>query len=90
MLRNYLQLIRRIFARHENKLRLLTSNFCLGVSISLFFSLFIKNNPVFYVDTWCGKLVPLDYSLDDNIELRAVMAAVLFVVSIITRKDDKE
>ena len=90
MFQNYLQLIRRFLARHESKLRLMTSNFCLGVSISLFFSLFIKNNPVFYVDTWCGSLIPLDYSLDDNMELRAVMAAVLFVLSIIARKDDKE
>ena len=90
MIPKYLQLLRRFVAPYENKLRLLTSNFCLGVSISLFFSHFIKNNPVFYVDTWCGRLVPLEYSLDDNVELRAVMAAVLFIVSIIIRKDDKE
>ena len=90
MIPKSIQIIRRFIARYENKIRLLTSNFCLGVSISLFFSLFIKNNPVFYVDTWCGRLVPLDYSLEDNTEMRAVMAAVLFILSIIARKDDKE
>ncbi len=90
MLQKLLQLVRHFLAGYVERIQLITSNFCLGVSVSLFFSLFINSNTEFYVDTWCGKLVPLDYSMDDNFGLRSVTAAILFILSIIARKNDRE
>lgn len=83
--------IKRLILRYSERARSQTSALCLGVSISLFFSLFVQQGyPTFYVDLACGEFVPLGYLGEDDMLYRALCSAVLYVLSIIIKSPNKK
>lgn len=74
--------IKRLILRYSERMRSQTSALCLGVAISLFFSLFVQQGyPTFYVDLACGEFVPLGY---------AGCSAVLYALSIVIKTPNKK
>ena len=83
--------IKQWLLRYAERARKQTSNLCLGVSISLFFSLFVSQGyPTFYVDLACGEFVPLGYPDEDDLVYRAIYGIVLYLFSIIIKEPNKK